>query len=130
MKKLFKEHPILFILIGVGILFSAISFIYKYVINYENLFLSILLMSIDVILLLINIFYLSYLANEKIGKSVINSIIFSLLYFVGITGVILCYAEGNAGVVLMLDILEVLVYLAPNIVILLPIIYLLCLALG
>lgn len=130
MKKLFKERPILFILIGVGILFSAISFIYKYAINYDNLFLSILLMSIDVILLLINIFYLSYLANEKIGKSVINSIIFSLLYFVGIAGVILCYAEENASIVLMLDTLEVLVYLAPNIVILLPIIYLLCLALG
>ena len=130
MKKLFKERPILFILIGVGILFSAISFIYKYVINYDNLFLSILLMSIDIILLLINIFYLSYLSNEKIGKSVINSIIFSLLYFVGITGVILCYAEENASIVLMLDTLEVLVYLAPNIVILLPIIYLLCLALG
>ena len=130
MKKLFKERPILFILIGVGILFSAISFIYKYAINYDNLFLSILLMSIDVILLLINIFYLSYLANEKIGKSVINSIIFSLLYFVGITGVILCYAEANASIVLMLDTLEILVYLAPNIVILLPIIYLLCLVLG
>lgn len=68
MKKVFKERPILFILIGVGILFSAISFIYKYAINYDNLFLSILLMSIDVILLLINIFYLSYLANGKIGK--------------------------------------------------------------
>ena len=79
MKKLFKERPILFILIGVGILFSAISFIYKYAINYDNLFLSILLMSIDIILLLINIFYLSYLSNEKIGKSVINSIIFSLI---------------------------------------------------
>lgn len=129
MKKVFKERPILFILIGVGILFSAISFIYKYAINYDNLFLSILLMSIDVILLLINIFYLSYLVNEKIGKSVINSIIFSLLYFVGITGVILCYAEENASIILMLDILEVLVYLAPNIVILLPIIYLLCLVL-
>ena len=130
MKKLFKERPILFILIGVGILFSAISFIYKYAINYDNLFLSILLMSIDVILLLINIFYLSYLLNEKIGKSVINSIIFSLLYFVGITGVILCYAEVNASIVLMLDILQLLVYLSPNIVILLPIIYLLCLVLG
>jgi hypothetical protein len=63
--------------------------------------------------------------TELTGQSIIVT-----GYFVGITGVILCYAEGNASIVLMLDTLEVLVYLAPNIVILLPIIYLLCLVLG
>ena len=87
-------------------------------------------MSIDLILLLINMFYLSYLLNNKIGKSIVNAILLSLLYFVGIVGVIMGMAEGGEGLNLLLNSIKVLVYLGPSIIILLPVIYIFCLALG
>ena len=87
-------------------------------------------MIIDTILLLINLYYLSFMLNKNVGKSIINSIIFSLLFFVGITGVIMCMAEDSASLELMIGTIKVLIYLAPSIIILLPVIYLFCLALG
>ena len=130
MKALFKEYFNVFLLIGLGVLFSSVSFIYRFAINYENTFLSIFLLIIDIGLLLVNFFYLSYLINEKVGKSIVNAIIFSLIYFVGITGMVLLLAKDNASVLLMMKILEILVYLGPSIIILLPFIYLFCLGLG
>ena len=130
MKNVFKENPKLFILIGLGIPLSIFSFVYEYVINYDNLLITYTLMSIDLILLLINMFYLSYLLNNKIGKSVLNAILLSLLYFVWIVGVIMGMAEGSEGLNLLLNSIRVLVYLGPSIIILLPAIYILCLALG
>lgn len=130
MKNVFKENPKLFILIGLGIPLSIFSFVYEYVINYDNLLITYTLMSIDLILLLINMFYLSYLLNNKIGKSIVNAILLSLLYFVGIVGVIMGMAEGNEGLNLLLNSIKVLVYLGPSIIILLPVIYIFCLALG
>ena len=87
-------------------------------------------MSIDLILLLINMFCLSYLLNNKIGKSIVNAILLSLLYFVGIVGVIMGMAEGSDGLNLLINSIKVLVYLGPSIIILLPVIYIFCLALG
>lgn len=130
MKNVFKENPKLFILIGLGIPLSIFSFVYEYVINYDNLLITYTLMSIDLILLLINMFYLSYLLNNKIGKSIVNAILLSLLYFVGIVGVIMGVAEGSEGLNLLLNSIRVLVYLGPSIIILLPVIYIFCLALG
>lgn len=130
MKNVFKENPKLFILIGLGIPLSIFSFVYEYVINYDNLLITYTLMSIDLILLLINMFYLSYLLNNKIGKSIVNAILLSLLYFVGIVGVIMGMAEGSEGLNLLLNSIRVLVYLGPSIIILLPVIYIFCLALG
>ena len=130
MKNVFKENPKLFILLGLGIPLSIFSFVYEYVINYDNLLITYTLMSIDLILLLINMFYLSYLLNNKIGKSIVNAILLSLLYFVGIVGVIMGMAEGGEGLNLLLNSIKVLVYLGPSIIILLPVIYILCLALG
>ena len=130
MKTLFKENPKIIILIIVGILLSSLSFVFEYAINYNNLIITHSIMAVDIILLLINFFYLSYLLNKKVGKSIINSIIFSLLFFVGITGVIMCMAEDSANLELMIGTIKVLIYLAPSIIILLPVIYLLCLALG
>ena len=130
MKTLFKENPKIIILIIVGILLSSLSFVFEYAINYNNLIITHTIITVDIILLLINFFYLSYLLNKKVGKSIINSIIFSLLFFVGITGVIMCMAEDSANLELMIGTIKVLIYLAPSIIILLPVIYLLCLALG
>ena len=130
MKTLFKENPKLIILIIVGILLSSVSFIFEYAINYNNSIVTHIIMIIDTILLLINIYYLSFMLNKKAGKSIINSIIFSLLFFVGITGVIMCMAEDSASLELMIGTIKVLIYLAPSIIILLPVIYLFCLALG
>ena len=75
-------------------------------------------------------FYLSYLLNNKIGKSIVNAILLSLLYFVCIVGVIMGMAEESAGLNLLLNSIRVLVYLGPSIIILLPAIYIFCLALG
>ena len=130
MKNVFKENPKLFILLGLGIPLSIFSFVYEYVINYDNLLITYTLMSIDLILLLINMFYLSYLLNNKIGKSIVNAILLSLLYFVCIVGVIMGMAEESAGLNLLLNSIRVLVYLGPSIIILLPVIYIFCLALG
>ena len=130
MKNVFKENPKLFILLGLGIPLSIFSFVYEYGINYDNLLITYTLMSIDLILLLINMFYLSYLLNNKIGKSIVNAILLSLLYFVGIVGVIMGMAEGGEGLNLLLNSIKVLVYLGPSIIILLPVIYIFCLALG
>lgn len=130
MKTLFKENPKIIILIIVGVLLSSLSFVFEYAINYNNSIITHSIMAIDIILLLINFFFLSYLLNKKVGKSMVNSIIFSLLFFVGITGVIMCMAEDSASLELMIGTIKVLIYLAPSIIILLPIIYLLCLALG
>ena len=130
MKTLFKENPKIIILIIVGILLSSLSFVFEYAINYNNSIITHSIMAVDIILLLINFFYLSYLLNKKVGKSIVNSIIFSLLFFVGITGVIMCMAEDSANLELMIGTIKVLIYLAPSIIILLPVIYLLCLALG
>ena len=130
MKNVFKENPKLFILLGLGIPLSIFSFVFEYVINYDNLLITYTLMSIDLMLLLINMFYLSYLLNNKIGKSIVNAILLSLLYFVCIVGVIMGMAEGSEGLNLLLNSIKVLVYLGPSIIILLPVIYIFCLALG
>ena len=130
MKTLFKENPKIIILIIVGILLSSLSFVFEYDINYNNSIITHSIMAVDIILLLINFFYLSYLLNKKVGKSMVNSIIFALLFFVGITGVIMCMAEDSASLELMIGTIKVLIYLAPSIIILLPVIYLFCLVLG
>lgn len=130
MKNVFKENPKIFILLGLGIPLSVFSFVFEYVMNYNNLFITNILMSADLVLLLINMFYLSYLLNNKIGKSIVNAILLSLLYFVGIVGAIMGMFEDSAGLTLLLNAIKTLIYLGPSIIILLPAIYIFCLALG
>lgn len=130
MKNIFKENPKLFILLGLGISLSIFSFVYEYAIDTDIIFITYVLIAVDVLLLLINMFYLSYLLNNKIGKSIVNAILLSLLYFVCIVGVIMGMAEESGGLNLLLNSIRVLVYLGPSIIILLPAIYILCLALG
>ena len=116
-------------LLIVGILFCSLSFVYKYAFDYKNPTLTAVIMTLDVALLIFNMYYLSYTITEKTGRSILNSIVSSLLYFVGITGVIMAYAEENASLQLFLGTLETLVYLSPIIMILLPITYVLAMIL-
>lgn len=130
MKALTKEKKLFLILIGLGIFFSAFSFIYEYVISHTNNIITYIIMGLDIILLLINTFFLSYLINYKIAKSIVNSIVLSLLYFAILSGIILCCFEEKASLEILLSTIKILVYLSPSIIILLPFIYLLLLGLG
>lgn len=130
MKTLFKNNYKIVWLIIIGIMLSVISFVYEYAINYSNYLIKYSIFIIDLILLMINFYYLSYLYTKEFCRSIINSIIFSLLYFTFITGVILCLAEDSASLELLIGTIRILIYLAPSIIILLPVIYLFCLVLG
>ena len=110
-------------LIGFGIFFSAVSFLYEYLIDDKNLILTAVIMLIDMIWLVLNVFYLSFIVNKNAGKSVVNAILGSLMYFSGLSGIVLILAEGSASLQVLLKTLETLVYLGPMIIILLPIIY-------
>ena len=109
-------------LIGFGILLSTVSILYKYLIDDKNLILTAVIMLIDIVWLALNAFYLSFIINKNAGKSVANAILGPLLYFSGISGIIMTMAEEHASQQLFLIILETLVYLGPMIIILLPII--------
>lgn len=130
MKALTKEKKLFLILIGLGIFFSAFSFIYEYAASHTNNIITYIIMGLDIILLLINTFFLSYLINYKIAKSIVNSIVLSLLYFAILSGIILCCFEEKASLEILLSTIKILVYLSPSIIILLPFIYLLLLGLG
>ena len=129
MKTLFKNNSKVIIFIIIGALFTSLSFVWEYIINYNNFFFTCGIIILDIILLLINIYYLSFLVTEKVGRSIINSIIFSILYFTFITGCIMCIAEDSASLELLIGTIRILIYLAPSIIILLPVMYLCCLVL-
>lgn len=66
MKNVFKENSKLFILLGLGIPLPIISFVYEYAIDKDIIFITYVLIAVDVLLLLINMFYLSYLLKIKL----------------------------------------------------------------
>lgn len=113
-------------LIGFGILLSAVSFLYKYLIDDKNWILTAVIMLIDIAWLALNAFYLSFITNQNVRKSVVNAILGSLMYFSALSGIILVLAEESASQQLFLTTLEILVFLGPMIIVLLPIIYFLC----
>ena len=51
MKNIFKENPKLFILIGLGIPLSIFSFVYEYAIDTDIIFITYVLIAVDVLLL-------------------------------------------------------------------------------
>ena len=110
-------------LIGIGIFFSVVSFLYEYLIDGKNVILMAGIMLLDVAWLILNLFCLFFLSSEKVGKSIFNAILGTLIYFSGISGIVLILAEESASLQLLLTTLEILVYLGPMIIILLPIIY-------
>lgn len=124
------SKPKLLILLVLGVLFCSFSFVYEYAIDYKNPIVTAIIMLFDVALLVLNLFYLSYVLTEKVNKSILNSILCSLLYFIAISGLILAYAEAKSSLDLLMVTLETLVYLGPIIIILLPIFYFLALCLG
>lgn len=121
-----KLYEIKFKLIGIGILLSSVSFLYKYLIDDKNWILTAFIMLIDIAWLALNAFYLSFITNQNVRKSVFNTILGSLMYFSGLSGIVLTLAEESASRQLFLTTLEILVFLGPMIIILLPIIYFLC----
>ena len=118
-KKLFEMKK----LIGFGVFFSAVSFLYEYLINDKNVGLTVCIMLLDIAWLILNLFGLFFLGSKKVGKSIFNAVLGALAYFSGVSGIVLILAEGAASQQVFLITLETLVYLGPMIIILLPIIY-------
>lgn len=130
MKTIFNNKLMMHILIIVGIIFSTMSILFEYVINHEIAILTYFIIIIDILLLLINNLYLSYVLTNNIWKAILNSIILSILYLTTISGVVLMMAEEQSSFELMIQTLKILIYLGPNIIILLPIIWFLSQCLG
>ncbi|MBQ9748827.1 MAG: hypothetical protein IJV98_08585 [Clostridia bacterium] len=118
------------LLILVGVVFSTGSFLYEYTIPYEDPVIGTVILSVDIVLLLLNLFYLSVVLTGNVSRSIINSVLSSLLYLTGLSGVLMALAEGNASLRLLLGILQVLIYAAPSIILLLPVIYFIALIFG
>ena len=108
-------------LIGGGVALSAFSFLYEYMIADKNVIFTVGIMLFDIVWLGLNLFYLFFLENEKIFKSAVNAILVCLMYFSGLSGLVLMLAEEYASAQILLKSLETLVYLGPMIIILLPI---------
>ena len=119
-QKLFEMK---FKLIGWGIFFSAVSFLYEYLIDDKNVGLTVCIMLWDVAWLILNLFGLSFVGNETVGKSIFNAVLGALAYFSGVSGIVLILAKESASLPVFLKTLETLVYLGPMIIILLPIIF-------
>lgn len=112
-------------LIGIGIFLSAVSFLYEYLIDDKNGILTAAIMLIDIAWLALNAFYLSFIVHKNVRKSVANAILGSLLYFSGISGLIMTAMEKHASQQLFLTVMETLIYLGPMIILLLPLLYVL-----
>ena len=119
-KKLFETKSKL---IGLGVFFSAVSFLYEYLIDDKNVGLTVCIMLWDIAWLILNLFCLFFLESEKVGKSIFNAVLGALAYFSGVSGIVLILAKESASLQVFLKTLETLVYLGPMIIILLPIIY-------
>lgn len=117
-------------LISIGILFCAASFLYEYAIDYKNPLVTAIIMILDIALLFLNMMYLSFVSTNNEKRSVINAVLCTLMYFSGLSAVIMWTAEEHASLSLFLVALQTLVYLGPIIIILLPIIYLILEILG
>ncbi|MBE6666446.1 MAG: hypothetical protein E7603_09585 [Ruminococcaceae bacterium] len=110
-------------LIGVGLGFCAFSFLYEYVLHVKSPFFTSLIMALDIGLLLLNLFYLISPLTETKKKAVISTFLWALIYFSGISGLIMCVVKEKASLQVLLITLETLVYLGPILILLLPIFY-------
>lgn len=112
-----------FMLLGVGAVFSSASFLYEYATNYHNPIVTAIIMFLDIVLLIINLIYFWFSSSEKAGKSIVNAFLSALVYFAGLSGIIMVLAGENASLHFLLGTLKTLIYLSPIIVLLLPVIY-------
>ena len=116
MKEIIKSK-----LVKVGLIFSAFSFLYEYALPVKEPFFTALIMIADIGLLLLNLYYLESFRDKTKKQAIINAVLHALIYFSGISGLMMCAAEEKASLPLLLFILETLVYLGPIIILLLPV---------
>ena len=110
-------------LIKVGLIFSAFSFLYEYALPVKEPFFTDLIMIADIGLLLLNLYYLESFSDKTKKQAIINAVLHALIYFSGISGLIMCVAKEKASLQVLLITLETLVYLGPIIILLLPVMY-------
>ena len=115
MKEIIKSK-----LVKVGLIFSAFSFLYEYALPVKEPFFTALLMIADIGLLLLNLYYLESFRDKTKKQAIINAVLYALIYFSLISGLLMCAAEEKASLQALLFILETLVYLGPIIILLLP----------
>jgi len=123
MKKIFKSQITMYILIIIGLIATVFSFIFMKIIKTDTSIINNIIILFDILLLLINMFYLSYKVSNNLLKSLFNSFTYSIIFLLFFTGIGLMVSEDNASFTVMLNILKILIYLGPSIIILLPIIY-------
>ena len=108
-------------LVKVGLIFSAFSFLYEYALPVKEPFFTALIMIADIGLLLLNLYYLESFRDKTKKQAIINAVLYALIYFSAISGLIMCAMNERASLQLLLFILETLVYLGPIIILLLPV---------
>ena len=105
----------------VGAVFTAVSFLYEYAFNFKSAFLTTVIMALDIGLLLLNLVYLISPLTETKKKTVISTVLWSMIYFSALSGLVMMLAEGKANLQVLLITLETLVYLGPSLILLLPV---------
>ena len=70
--------------------------------------------------MLFNLYYLESFSDKTKKQAIINAVLYALIYFSLISGLIMCAAEEKASLQVLLITLETLVYLGPIIILLLP----------
>ena len=125
MREYLNSSPKFSRLVIIGIFFSVLSFVVDYFLKIDIKIINISIYTIDIVLLLLNFYYLSFVVNGKKEKSMLNSFLLSIIYFTALLGVILCFFVDKVNISMILEILKVLVYLSPMIILLLPVIVLL-----
>ena len=116
MKEILKSK-----LVKVGLIFSAFSFLYEYALPVKEPFFTALIMIADICLLLFNLYYLESFSDKTKKQAIINAVLYALIYFSLISGLIMCALQEHASLPVLLFILETLIYLGPIIILLLPV---------
>lgn len=127
-----KDKILKKILIGIGIfgvIASIFSFIYFYACDY-NFYLLVIFNILDIILLLFNVVILIIALDLESKKTVINTILLTLIYFSVFMGIGLALFEENITINNVINVFEFAVFLGPSLILLLPIYYVIGLALS
>ena len=110
-------------LMMIGAVFTAFSFLYEYALHAKSPFFTALIMVLDICLLLLSLSYLISSLTETKKKAIITTSLWALIYFSGISGIVMMLAEEKASLQVLMITLETLVYLGPSIILLLPVLY-------
>lgn len=104
-----------------GAVFTAVSFLYEYAFPFKSTFLTAVIMVLDIILLLLNLYFFESLICATKKNAILNTVLISLIYFLTLSGLVMALAEENASLQVLLVTLETLVYLGPSFLLLLPV---------